>query len=324
MNTNNLRIVFAGTPDFAAGHLQYLIDQGFDIVGVYSQPDRKKGRGKKLLPSPVKNIALQHEIPVFQPINFKEQADVQDLARLEADVMVVVAYGLLLPESVLTTPKFGCINVHGSLLPRWRGAAPIERAIEAGDKETGITIMQMDKGLDTGDMLSIEKLSLDSSITGDQLREALLKPGCEALTRTLDALAADCLEPQVQNDDDANYAKKLTKSEAKLDWHKAAEILNCKIRAFNSSNVCATALHGQIIKIWQASLVDNVSSHSQAGEILAVDKQSITVACGVGALRLHEVQLPNSKRMSVTAVLNGRKDLFSEGCIFDSYSTDVN
>ncbi|NRB37364.1 MAG: methionyl-tRNA formyltransferase [Pseudomonadales bacterium] len=322
MSDNTLRIVFAGTPDFAAGHLEYLVAQGFDVVAVYSQPDRKKGRGKKLLPSAVKEVALQHDIPVYQPFNFKEASDINILASLKADVMVVVAYGLLLPENVLNTPKLGCINVHGSLLPRWRGAAPIERAIEAGDTETGITIMQMDKGLDTGDMLNIEKIAISPETTGDALRAALLTPGCEALAATLNDLQAGLLKPVKQDGSQANYAHKLKKLEAKLDWSLSATVIDQKIRAFNSSNVCSSLLNEQVIKIWKAELIDSNTVYTEAGKILALDKKSITVACGIGAIRLQELQLPNSKRMDVAAVLNGRKDLFTEGESFSSQVAD--
>ena len=322
MSNNKLKIVFAGTPDFAAAHLQYLVDQGYDVIAVYSQPDRKKGRGKKLQPSPVKEVALQHEIPVYQPLNFKDAADVAELDSLNADVMVVVAYGLLLPESVLTSPKHGCINVHGSLLPRWRGAAPIERAIEAGDSETGITIMQMDKGLDTGDMLTIEKVSIAPTTCGDELRDALLKPGCETLIQTLNAIENGSLKPIKQDDSLANYAHKLHKSEARIDWSLSATEIDRKIRAFNSSNVCSTLLDEQVIKIWRAEIIETDGAHGRAGQILAISKKAIDVACGNGTLRLQELQLPNSKRMDVASVLNGRKDLFSEAAVFTSQAED--
>ena len=320
MSNNKLRIIFAGTPDFAAGHLQFLIDQGFNIVAAYSQPDRKKGRGKKLQASPVKEVALKHDIPVYQPLNFKEAADVEQLDQLNADVMVVVAYGLLLPETVLNTPKYGCINVHGSLLPRWRGAAPIERAIEAGDTETGITIMQMDKGLDTGDMLAIEKVAINTDTTGDDLRQGLLKPGCESLEKTLHAIEAGQLKPIKQDDEQANYAHKLHKLEAKIDWAQSATAIDLKIRAFNSTNICATELEQQVIKIWAAEVVETESRHDVAGTIIAMDKKSISVACGKGSIRLKELQLPNSKRMDVASVLNGRKDLFVVGAVFTSFT----
>ena len=316
-DAKSLKIVFAGTPEFAAGHLHYLLEQGFNVVGVYSQPDRKKGRGKKLQASPVKEIALAHNIPVYQPLNFKDAADVEQLAALQADVMVVVAYGLLLPESVLTLPAYGCINVHGSLLPRWRGAAPIERAIESGDTQTGITIMQMDKGLDTGDMLHIEKIEISAQTTGDDLRQQLLNPGCEGLACTLAHIASGTLQSEKQNNEQANYAHKLKKQEAAIDWSLPANLIDQKIRAFNSSNVCSTQLNAQVIKIFTAELIDVATAHSTAGEILAVDKKSITVACGSGSLRLQELQLPNSKRMAVASVLNGRKDLFIEGAQFN-------
>lgn len=324
MTDNKLKIVFAGTPDFAAGNLQYLIDNGYDVCAVYSQPDRKKGRGKKLQPSPVKNVAVAHDIPVYQPLNFKDEADIQQLRDLNADLMVVVAYGLLLPESVLSTPKHGCINVHASLLPRWRGAAPIERSIEAGDSETGITIMQMDKGLDTGDMLTIAHVAIDDKMTGDNLRTALLMPGCQALGETLEALQRKALKPQKQDDEQANYAHKLNKLETLIDWSQSAQAIDRKIRAFNSSNVCATTIADQVVKIWSATVIDMASKNSiNPGKIIDIGKKHMDVACGQGTLRLQELQLPNSKRMDVAAVLNGKRELFPVGAILGATDNTV-
>lgn len=317
MSKNKLKIVFAGTPDFAAGHLQALIDNQFDITAVYTQPDRKKGRGKKLQASAVKEIALTANIDVYQPLNFKNNDDIVSLQQLNADVMVVVAYGLLLPESVLTTPKFGCINVHGSLLPRWRGAAPIERCIEAGDKETGITIMQMDKGLDTGDMLHRVSTPITDNMTGDCLRTALLPLGCQALIATLNDIEKQQLNPIQQNDNLANYAHKLSRADACIDWSQSATAIQQKIRAFNSSHVCTTQLGDHTLKVWQAQVIENPHSHAQVGEIIAISKKFIDVACAEGALRLEQLQLPNSKKMDVAAVLNGHKTLFSLGQIFN-------
>lgn len=318
MSENKLKIVFAGTPDFAAGHLQALIDNQFDVIAVYSQPDRKKGRGKKLQPSAVKEVALAANIAVYQPLNFKNAEDIEELKQLNADVMVVVAYGLLLPESVLTTPEYGCINVHGSLLPRWRGAAPIERCIEAGDRETGITIMQMDKGLDTGDMLNITRTPITAETNGDSLRATLLPQGCKALIETLNAIDKQQLNPVKQDDSLANYAHKLSRADAVVDWSQTAVTINQKIRAFNSSNVCYSQLGEHTVKIWQAQVIDNHEggNNTQPGEIIALTKKSIDVACGEGVLRLQQLQLPNSKKMDVASVLNGRKDLFNIGNIF--------
>ena len=314
-----LKIVFAGTPDFAAGHLQGLLQHGFAVDAMYCQPDRKSGRGKKVLPPPTKQIALEHNIAVYQPLNFKDPVDVQALADLKPDVMIVVAYGLLLPQAVLDIPTHGCINVHGSLLPRWRGAAPVERCVEAGDNETGITIMQMDKGLDTGDMLVIKHLPITEQTTGDSLREDLLPLGIDGLIETLNQIADQSLTPIKQDDSLANYASKLSKAEAALDWQQSAQQLALKIRAFTSSNVCTATLGDCRIKVWQAEPVADAPANldaAKAGEIIAVSKKWIDVACGDGILRLQKLQLPNAKAMDVSAVLNGKRELFEPGTCF--------
>ncbi|CAA0081308.1 Methionyl-tRNA formyltransferase [BD1-7 clade bacterium] len=311
----NLRIVFAGTPDFAADHLQGLVDCDMNVVAVYCQPDRKSGRGKKLSPPPTKVIAQACDIPVFQPLNFKDSADVDVLASHNADVMVVVAYGLLLPLNVLQTPTHGCINVHGSLLPRWRGAAPIERAIEAGDTTTGITIMQMDEGLDTGDMLITEAVDITAETTGDSLRASLLPIGLRTLLEGLNQLAAQQLHPKKQDNSLANYARKLSKSQAAIDWQSSANDIDQKIRAFNSANVCTTGLGEMRIKVWDAEPIQQAHD-SPVGTIIAMTKKWIDVACGSGVLRLKRLQLPNAKAMDVAAVLNGKGHLFEIGHCF--------
>lgn len=313
---SNFSIVFAGTPDFAAQHLNALLEAGIAIDAVYSQPDRPKGRGKKLQPSPVKALALEHNIPVYQPLNFKDESDVAELAALKPDLMVVVAYGLLLPESVLNIPRLGCINVHASLLPRWRGAAPIERAIEAGDTKTGVTIMQMDIGLDTGDMLLSAEQSIDKHTTGDSLRQQLVTIGSAALIDVVKRLQQGSLEGTPQDDELANYAHKLSKAEAAIDWQQSAELIEHKIRAFNSSNVCFGWYQGDRVKIWQAESLQQ-SSTQPAGTILAVNKQGVQVACGEGILNLSQVQLVNGRAMPVADVLNGRADYFKEGLCFE-------
>jgi methionyl-tRNA formyltransferase len=312
----SLKIVFAGTPPIAATHLQALLDPGLNVIAVYSQPDRPSGRGKKLQASPVKTLALEHHIPVYQPINFKNAEDVAVLAALKPDLLVVVAYGLLLPKSVLDIPQYGCINVHASLLPRWRGAAPIERAIEAGDKMTGITIMQMDIGLDTGDMLTIRELPISAEATGDSLREQVGIAGSESLLTAIDLLQQQALQPVPQNHDQANYAHKLNKEEAQVDWQQPAAVLDRKIRAFNSANVCFTLYQGERIKLWRAVPL-SLSTKKMPGEILEVSKGGITVACGEGVLQLQQLQLPNSNKMDVTAILNGKKDFFVVGHHFE-------
>lgn len=309
-------IVFAGTPEFAAQHLEALLGDGITVDAVYSQPDRPKGRGKKLQASPVKQLALAHNLPVYQPINFKNEEDVAALAALKPDLMIVVAYGLLLPENVLSIPRLGCINVHASLLPRWRGAAPIERAIEAGDSLTGVTIMQMDVGLDTGDMLLTVEQTIDSNSTGDSLREQLANIGSEALIQAVKKLQGDGLTANKQDNDLANYAHKLSKAEAAIDWQQSAEQIERKIRAFTSANVCFGLYQGERVRVWQAEVV-NKTHQAKEGEILSISKQSITVACGEGTLNLKQIQLTNSRQMSVADVLNGRADYFKKGDCFE-------
>lgn len=309
---SDFSIVFAGTPDFAAQHLQALLDADIAIDAVYSQPDRPAGRGKQLQASAVKQVAMANHIAVYQPLNFKDPADIAALAALKPDLLIVVAYGLLLPQAVLDIPRLGCINVHASLLPRWRGAAPVERAIEAGDKETGVTIMQMDKGLDTGDMLHKATIAISSQCTGDSLRQRLANTGSQALVTMVKQLQQGAVAGEKQDNSLANYAHKLSKVEAQIDWQQPATDLALKIRAFNSSNVCYSQYEDLRIRIWQAEA--QATTHSQpAGKILRVDKQGVLVACGEGALLLNELQLPNARKMPITAILNGRADLFQPG-----------
>ena len=305
-----LKIVFAGTPDFAAQHLDALIKSHHDVIAVYSQPDRPAGRGKKLKASEVKQLALTHDIPVYQPENFKSDDAKQQLADLNADIMVVVAYGLLLPKAVLETPKLGCINVHGSILPRWRGAAPIQRAIWAGDAETGVTIMQMDEGLDTGDMISIATCPIEAADTSASLYTKLAELGPTALIDTLSTIADGTATPEKQNDELANYAKKLSKEEANIDWHMPAQQIERNIRAFNPWPICFTQMQGNTVKIYAAELVESAGN---PGEVLAADKTGITVATTEGALKITQLQPQGKKPMSAQDFLNGRADWVAVG-----------
>ncbi|WP_394227280.1 methionyl-tRNA formyltransferase [Pseudoalteromonas spongiae] len=305
-----LKIVFAGTPDFAAQHLDALIKSHHDVIAVYSRADRPAGRGKKLKASEVKQLALTHDIPVYQPENFKSEDAKQQLADLNADIMVVVAYGLLLPKAVLQTPKLGCINVHGSILPRWRGAAPIQRAIWAGDAETGVTIMQMDEGLDTGDMISIATCPIEAVDTSASLYSKLAELGPTALIDTLATIADGTATPEKQNDELANYAKKLSKDEANIDWHMPAQQIERNIRAFNPWPICFTQMQGNTVKIYAAELVENTGN---PGEILAADKTGITVATTEGALKITQLQPQGKKPMSAQDFLNGRADWVAVG-----------
>ncbi|OEF92794.1 methionyl-tRNA formyltransferase [Vibrio splendidus] len=310
--SQSLRIVFAGTPDFAARHLAALLSSEHEVIAVYTQPDRPAGRGKKLTASPVKNIALENNIPVYQPENFKSDEAKQDLADLNADIMVVVAYGLLLPQVVLDTPRLGCINVHGSILPRWRGAAPIQRSIWAGDKETGVTIMQMDIGLDTGDMLSIATLPIEAKDTSASMYEKLADLGPDALVEYLSDIASGKAVAEKQDDELANYAKKLSKEEARINWSDdAAHIERC-VRAFNPWPMSHFEAAENSIKVWQSRVAEQTSD-KPAGTILQADKTGIYVATGQGVLVLEQLQVPGKKAMSVQDILNSRASWFEVG-----------
>lgn len=310
--SQSLRIVFAGTPDFAARHLAALLSSEHEVIAVYTQPDRPAGRGKKLTASPVKNIALENSIPVYQPENFKSDEAKQELADLNADIMVVVAYGLLLPQVVLDTPRLGCINVHGSILPRWRGAAPIQRSIWAGDKETGVTIMQMDIGLDTGDMLSIATLPIEAADTSASMYEKLAGLGPDALVECLADIASGKAVAEKQDDELANYAKKLSKEEARINWSDdAAHIERC-VRAFNPWPMSHFEAAENSIKVWQSRVAEQTSD-KPAGTILQADKTGIYVATGQGVLVLEQLQVPGKKAMSVQDILNSRASWFEVG-----------
>lgn len=326
-----LKLIFAGTPHFAAHHLQALLDSQHDIVAVYTQPDRPAGRGKKLSASPVKQLALQHDLPIEQPVSLKEATAQQVLADYRADVMIVVAYGLLLPQAVLDTPQYGCLNVHGSILPRWRGAAPIQRAIEAGDSHTGVTIMQMDKGLDTGDMLLKVSCDISPQETSASLHDKLMVLGAPALLETLTLLQQQALQPDVQNDDLACYAEKISKAEACIDWAQATTAIDRAIRAFNPFPVAYTFLQEQRIKIYTASLVEAPKKLSQtdtvAGEIVAFTEQGLDVFCGHGKetaiLRITMLQIPGKKAMMVKDLFNGYAESFRVGQQFTSSITST-
>ncbi|MFM5820233.1 methionyl-tRNA formyltransferase [Aeromonas sanarellii] len=309
---NKLKLIFAGTPDFAARHLAALLSSGHEVVAVYTQPDKPAGRGQKLTASPVKELALAHSLPVYQPASLRNEAAQAELAALGADLMVVVAYGLILPKAVLDTPRLGCINVHGSLLPRWRGAAPIQRSIWAGDAETGVTIMQMEVGLDTGAMIRKVSCPIAADETSASLYDKLAGLGPQALVDTLDAMAAGDTVAEPQDDALANYAEKLSKEEARIDWSMEAAAIERCIRAFNPWPISWFEVAGQTVKVWQAEVVPQ--AHGQAaGTLLKADKQGIEVATGQGVLRLLTLQPPGKKAMSVSDLLNSRRDWFEPG-----------
>ena len=310
MKPTDLRIVFAGTPDFAAAHLQALIDAGLNIVAVYTQPDRPAGRGQKLAMSPVKQLALTHELPVLQPERLREPADQQALADLRPDLLVVVAYGLILPQAVLDIPRLGCINSHASLLPRWRGAAPIQRAIEAGDSETGVTVMQMEAGLDTGPMLLKVTTPISATDTGGSLHDRLAELGPPAVLKAIEGLAAGTLHGEIQDDALATYAHKLNKQVSAIDWQRPASELDCLIRAFNPWPLAHAQLDGKPLKVWAAEVA---AGKGEPGQVLACEKQGLLVACGEGALRLTRLQLPGGKPLAFADLFNSRRDQFAPG-----------
>ena len=298
-----MKIIFAGTPDFAASALKALLAQPFEVVAVLTQPDRPSGRGMQLTPSPVKQLALQHGLPVLQPATLKNTDIQSELAAYAADVMVVAAYGLILPQAVLQLPHHGCLNIHASLLPRWRGAAPIQRAILAGDAETGITVMQMDAGLDTGDMLLKKSCPITPQDNAQTLHEKLAVLGAEAIVEALRLLEQNRLTPMPQDNALATYAAKLSKAEAQIDWTAAAIHLDCAVRAYNPFPVATATLNATPIKIWQASVRQNM--HGEPGTVLAIEKAGIIVACGQGALCLEVLQRPNAKALPAAQFVQG-------------------
>ncbi len=298
-----LNIVFAGTPVFAANHLKALTESNHSLLGIYTQPDRPAGRGKKLSPSAVKTLALEHNLTVFQPASLKDEDAQAELAALKPDLMVVVAYGLLLPEAVLNIPRYGCINVHGSILPRWRGAAPIQRAIEAGDSVSGVTIMQMDVGLDTGNMLLKRDCPIHSADTTVDLHDRLSDIGPPALLETIEQIASGTTHPEKQDDALSNYARKIEKTEAEIDWNAPAGIIDRKIRAFNPFPICYTLLNGERLKIHKAHIVDT-GRKGEPGTV-RIDGDRLLVQCHDTALALDKVQLPGKKATDIKEFLNG-------------------
>ncbi|UWX92955.1 methionyl-tRNA formyltransferase [Enterobacter mori] len=310
--SKTLRIIFAGTPDFAARHLDALLSSGHQVVGVFTQPDRPAGRGKKLMPSPVKVLGEEHGLPIFQPASLRPQENQQLVADLNADVMVVVAYGLILPKAVLDMPRLGCVNVHGSLLPRWRGAAPIQRSLWAGDAETGVTIMKMDVGLDTGDMLYKLACPITNEDTSATLYDKLANLGPQGLIETLQQLADNTATPEVQDDALVTYAEKLSKEEAQLDWSLSAAQLERCIRAFNPWPMSWLMIDNQPVKVWKASVIDGDTSE-EPGTIIEASKQGIQVATAKGILNLESLQPAGKKAMSAQDLLNSRREWFIPG-----------
>ncbi len=317
MNKPALRIAFAGTPDFAASHLEALISAGYNILGVYTQPDRPAGRGKQDKPSPVKTLALESNLSVFQPYSLKNDEAQKQLKALNLDVLIVVAYGLILPQAVLDIPRFGCINVHASLLPRWRGAAPIERAMLAGDEKTGITIMQMDAGLDTGDMLLSKATPIETDDNSASLTARLATIGQKALIDVLKQIQSETLSPLRQDNNQSTYAAKLSKEEALIAWNKDAKEIQQQINAFYPRSPAYSFYKGQRLRIIQGS-ANATALSGGVGTIDKIDQEGLLVACGNSSLLIKKIQLPGKAEISIKDFLNGRRDYFTAGSRFSS------
>lgn len=309
----SLRILFAGTPHFAEYSLNALISAGFQVVAVYTQPDRPSGRGQKITASPVKQLAEKKQIPVYQPVSLRHASEEQTLQALHVDLMIVVAYGLILPRNILTIPRLGCLNVHASLLPRWRGAAPIQHAILAGDSETGVTIMQMEAGLDTGPMLARSICSITPDETSASLHDKLATQGAELLIKTIENLTS-CM-PEKQNDALATYAHKISRKDAEIDWSLDVMTIERKIRAFCPTPIAFTRRNSQFVRIWSAEIVSLEKQNALPGVILQANANGIDVATGQGILRLKMIQLSGGRALLVRDVLNARQNDFLPGVV---------
>lgn len=298
------RLVFAGTPSFAVPSLRALINAGYDVSAVYTQPDRAAGRGRRITKSPVKELAARHEITVLQPENFKQPAAIETLRELAPKLIVVAAYGLILPPAVLEVPERGCVNVHASLLPRWRGAAPIARSIEAGDARSGISIMQMEAGLDTGPVFARAAIDIHPEDTTATLQERLAELGAQVLIKYMPALLAGTLAAEPQNNAEATYANKLARAEARIDWTPSADSVANKIRALNPWPVAESELHEKRLRIWHAA-AEAAPQQVAPGTVVAANKDGVMVACGVGAVRLTLLQRLGGKVLAPADFLNG-------------------
>ena len=313
----SFRIVFFGTPEFASAHLLTILNSQHNVIAAYTQPDRPAGRGRKIQKSPVKKLALQHNIPVYQPLFLKRNHEVcEQLARLKPDLMIVIAYGLILPQDILDIPAYGCINVHGSILPRWRGAAPIQRAILAGDKITGITIIQMNEGVDTGDVLLKSYCPIQNTDKASDLHDRLIEIGQIALIQALDQILKDTLTPAKQNNICACYAHKMSKAEAHIDWTKPVNELDCFIRAFNPWPIAINEFDDQSMRVLEAKKLEETSKE-KPGTLINASRDGLDITCADGIIRLTHVQLSGSRVMSVQDLLNSRSKVFIPGKVFN-------
>ena len=300
-----MRVIYMGTPDFAVHALVSIVEAGHDVVACFTQPDKAKGRSKKLQPTPVKVQAMEYDIPVYQPVKLREQENVDIIRAYAPDVIVVAAYGQILPESILNIPKYGCVNIHASLLPKYRGAAPIQWAVIDGEKESGVTTMMMDVGLDTGDMLLKGSLELASDETGGSLFDRLSTLGANLCAEALEKLPKGELKPEKQGESPTEYARMLTKDMGDLDWNESAVKLERLIRGLNPWPSAYTKLGDKTLKIWSARVCERAVENAACGEIIRVTKETVCVACGEGALEITELQLQGKKRMDTGAFLRG-------------------
>ena len=300
-----LKILYAGTPEFAVPALQSILRTEHQLVAVYTQPDRPAGRGRKLQQSPVKNLALEHDLPVYQPDNFTAAAALDELCAHEADLMIVAAYGLLLPVAVLEAPRLGCINIHASLLPRWRGASPIQQAILAGDASSGVTLMKMDEGLDTGAMIARRAVAIDPGWSAADLHDVLAPLGAELLLEALDSIETALQQACAQDDSQATYAPRLTKRQAEVDWNKPAEVLLREVRAFNPWPVSYTFVDDASLRLWSARLKAGFAA-GVPGLVVAHDANGVCVSCGDGVLQITELQFAGRNRCTAAEALNAR------------------
>lgn len=317
MDQPALKIGFAGTPEFAARHLAALLQAGHHVLAVYTQPDRPAGRGKQAQPSPVKNLGLAHRIPVKQPVSLKQEEAQHEMAALDLDVLVVVAYGLILPAAILALPRFGCINVHASILPRWRGAAPIERAILAGDKKSGICIMQMDAGLDTGDILLCKRTPISDEDNSETLSKRLLELGTLALLEVLTQIRNGSLNPRKQDDALSTYAAKLEKKDSEINWQQPAAVTLRQINALFPRAPAYSQYEGERVRFIRAQVLDGTPTQ-KPGTVMQVDNDGIRIACADACLQVNKIQLPGKAVIDLASFLNGRPDYFKPGTRFMS------
>ena len=308
-----LRVIFAGTPKFSASHLEAVIKSSHKIIAVYTQPDRPSGRGKKVVSSPIKSLANRENLPLCQPVSLRGQEERNKIFELKPDVIVVVAYGLILPKEILEIPQYGCVNVHASLLPKWRGAAPIERAILAGDSTSGVTIMAMDEGLDTGNMLLKAEVEIGGRHTREDLEQNLAMVGRQALIKVLDNLESYLSSSQEQDDSESSYANKLSKEEALIDWSQEASQIDRQIRAGIGRLPAYTLFKGDRVRLLSAEVAISTGRPRNIGEIIELDKESFTVACGQGDLIVSLIQLPGKKAVTIKELNNAKPNLFAKG-----------